>query len=183
MAFLTCHMLIGPPGCGKSTLARCWIEQSPNTVWVSTDAIRQTLYGDARIQGDWSQIEGEVIRQIEGAIALHRPVIYDATNAHPDWRIDLLQKLENESVQWIAWVFQTSLEICKKRNQMRVGRASPCENRQVDEAIIEQFHHWLEDYPPSTSEGFAAIYPVPMNGDEIDFGAIALAERIGDMGR
>jgi predicted kinase len=162
-------MLIGPPGCGKSTLARRWVEQLPPTVWVSTDAIRQTLYGDARIQGDWPKIEAEVIRQIKGAIALHRPVIYDATNAHRDWRIDLLQKLSPESARWMGWVFHTPLAVCQRRNQQRVGRASPCENRHVDAAVIEQFHHWLEDSPPSRSEGFTAIHPVPMKGNEFDF--------------
>ncbi|MEB3213073.1 MAG: ATP-binding protein [Leptolyngbyaceae bacterium] len=160
MASPTCHMLIGPPGCGKSTLARRWVEQFPPTVWVSTDAIRQTLYGDARIQGDWSKIEAEVIRQIKGAIALHRPVIYDATNAHRDWRIDLLQKLSDEPVRWIGWVFHTPLAVCQQRNQQR--------ERHVDAAVIEQFHHWLEDSPPSPSEGFAAIHPVPMKGNDFN---------------
>lgn len=166
MTFPICHMLIGPPGCGKSTLARRWIQQFPDTVWVSTDAIRQKLYGDARTQGDWSTIETQLLQQIQNALDHQHSVLYDATNVHPDWRIDFLQNVHrcqapDAQAQWMGWVFQTPLAVCHMQNQMR--------NRQVDQAVIEQFHHWLAAYPPSTSEGFAAIHPVPITDDRFDF--------------
>ena len=164
-----CHMLIGPPGCGKSTLACCWLKQFPETSWVSTDAIRQKLYGDARIQGYWSAIEAEFLQQIQNALDHQRSVLYDATNARSDWRIDVLQKVQRRQPQyvqsrWMGWVFQTPLAVCKMRNQMR--------DRNVNEAVVEQFHHWLTEYPPSTSEGFVAVNPVPMKGCAFDFEAI-----------
>nr|WP_275072621.1 AAA family ATPase [Petrachloros mirabilis] len=57
------------PGSGKSTLAQQWVAHDPNLCWVSTDAIRQNLFGDAAIQGAWPPIEAEALRQIKGAIA------------------------------------------------------------------------------------------------------------------
>ncbi len=158
---LICHILIGPPGCGKSTLACQWVKHMPNHAWIATDHIRKQLYGDAQIQGNWPTIEAEVLRQIKGAIAHQHPVIYDATNVRSDWRIDLLKKLDKEKAVWMGWVFHTPLAICKMRNQSR--------KHPVDDAVIEQFHQWLTECPPSTSEGFAAIHPVPITGSEFDF--------------
>ncbi|MEL6322521.1 MAG: ATP-binding protein [Cyanobacteria bacterium J06626_14] len=171
MSFPLCYMLIGPPGCGKSTLARHWIEYFPDTVWISTDAIREKLYGDVRIQGDWSTIEAEFLQQTQAALSHQRSILYDATNARPDWRIDILQNVQRHQpqdiqVQWMGWVFQMPLAVCKLRNQMR--------DRQVDEAVIEQLHHGLEEHPPSIAEGFAAIHSVPMTGNAFDFETINL---------
>ncbi len=60
---LICHFLIGIPGSGKSTFA-AQLAKLGNYRIVSTDAIRQQLYGDAIIQGEWSEVEELVISQI-----------------------------------------------------------------------------------------------------------------------
>jgi predicted kinase len=49
---LRCHLLIGPPASGKTTLAAVLAELVGGQV-LSTDAIRTELYGDAAIQGAW----------------------------------------------------------------------------------------------------------------------------------
>ncbi len=54
---LRCHLLIGPPDSGKTTLAAVLAHRltqlgQPNEV-LSTDGIREELYGDATIQGFW----------------------------------------------------------------------------------------------------------------------------------
>jgi len=60
-----CHILIGCPSSGKSTLARAIRDADPNYQIVSTDAIRGDLFGDSTIQGNWSRIEAEVFSQIK----------------------------------------------------------------------------------------------------------------------
>jgi predicted kinase len=57
-------------------------------------------------------------------------IIYDATNAKHEWRIDFLQKLQQDNnVQWIGWYLTTSLEICQQWNKNR--------KRQVPDTVIE----------------------------------------------
>ena len=151
---LVCHCLIGTPGSGKSTLAQAWVARSPECQWVSTDAIRETLYGDASIQGSWPEIEAVVLETIRAAIAQHKPVIYDATNAKRAWRIDLMQKLADGSTRWMAWWLKTSVAQCKRYNKAR--------SRQVDPAIITHMRQALKAMPPIPAEGFAAVNSVPL---------------------
>ena len=158
------HVLIGPPGCGKSTLAQEWITRSPNHVLVSTDQIRKSLYGDSTVQGNWEQIEAEALQQIRSAIAAGRSVIYDATNAKRAWRLQLMQKLNGGKTYWIAWQFKTSLATCKARNQSR--------DRQVEEWVIDRTYQWLEEFQPIPAEGFAAVHPVPILDGRVDFAQI-----------
>ncbi|MEM8642444.1 MAG: AAA family ATPase [Cyanobacteria bacterium P01_G01_bin.54] len=160
-----CHCLIGPPGSGKSTLAQQWVARCPEYRWVSTDQIRQALFGDASVQGHWPAVETEVLRQIRGAIANHQPVIYDATNARRAWRLDLMQKLADGHTQWMAWWLKIPLSVCKKRDQGR--------ERQVGTAVIEHFHQALRDMPPLPAEGFAVVNAVPLGDHQVDWDAIA----------
>lgn len=162
---LICHFLIGLPGSGKSTFARKLKEIIIDAVIVSTDTIRQQLYGDESIQGDWAEIEQEVLQQIVKAIAARKSVIYDATNVHRDWRTNILAKTQAKlttdapSIYWIAWHLQTPLDLCKQWNQTRAREAYP-KNRQVPEQIIEQYAQILQHFPPVQQEGFMQIYQV-----------------------
>ena len=161
---LICHCLIGPPGSGKSTLAQAWIARSPEYQWISTDRIRQQLWGDAGIQGNWPEIEAEVIRQIKAVIAAKRPVIYDATNAKRSWRLDLMNKLADGQTKWMAWWLKTSLSQCKAQNRTRA--------RQVAAPVIQQMYQALKAMPPLPAEGFAAVNALPMQAGQFDWVAI-----------
>jgi predicted kinase len=146
-----CHFLIGPPGSGKSTLAAQMCQIIPNSRVVSTDHIRETLYGDESIQGNWPEIEEIILAEIKEAIANHRVVIYDATNARRAWRMGLLIKLADvEGFQWVAWHLKTPLQQCQEWNQKR--------ERQVPSEIIEETFQNLKNFPPLTAEGFIAVY-------------------------
>ncbi len=150
---MICHFMIGVPGSGKSTVANYLAEQTKGLI-ISTDQIREQLYGDAIIQGNWLEIEAEVLRQMAIAIAISQPIIYDATNAYKQWRLELLEKIaliEPEIPRfWVALLLETPLEICKQRNQNR--------QRQVPESVIEQMAKAIANYPPTLSEGFIKIY-------------------------
>jgi predicted kinase len=146
------HMLIGPPGSGKSTLAQHMQVWLPHSCLVSTDQIRQDLYGDAAEQGAWPAIEAEVVRQMAQAIEKGQTVIYDATNTQRLWRIAFLQRLQPLGMAWIGWHLTTPLAICQQRNRQR--------SRQVPAPVITTCYEALQRCPPLVSDGFWAIYAV-----------------------
>ncbi|MBC1278408.1 WYL domain-containing protein [Nostoc sp. UCD121] len=165
---MICHFLIGIPGSGKTTFA-VELAKLGNYRIVSTDAIRQQLYGDASIQGEWSQIEEKVISETVDAIAEGNSVIYDATNAKRAWRIDLLLKLKlslTSPVLWMAWYLQTPLATCKVWNQQRT--------RQVPEVIIENMHQSLQQFGPVAAEGFAAVKEIDVTSTNFDIQQISI---------
>ncbi len=162
-----CHILIGVPGSGKSTFAT-ELAKLGNYRIVSADAIRQELYGDATIQGDWIDIEAAVISQITAALIQDHAVIYDATNAKRAWRLDLLEKLNvavTSPVLWMGWYLKTPVAICKAWNQQRT--------RQVPEIVIEKMYQSLQDFPPMAAEGFAAVKEVDVTSPKFNFQQIS----------
>ncbi|MBL1198835.1 MAG: WYL domain-containing protein [Nostoc sp. GBBB01] len=149
------HFLIGTPGSGKSTFAEL-ISRLGNYEIISTDEIRQQLYGDATIQGEWHKIESTAINAICTALKLGKSVIYDATNCKRCFRMDFLLKVNTKlrqcnlpQLNWIGWYLETSLQTCIQWNQQR--------QRQVPPNVIESMYQQLQDFPPITGEGFAAI--------------------------
>ncbi|RUT08844.1 hypothetical protein DSM106972_008970 [Dulcicalothrix desertica PCC 7102] len=144
------HFLIGVPGSGKSTLSQL-ISQTGSYDIVSTDAIREELYGGADIQGDWQTVETTALNRICTAFAAGKSVIYDATNFKRAFRIDFLQKVKKSSANltWIAWHLNTPLHTCLTWNKQRT--------RHVPEAIIDSMYKVLQAFPPVTAEGFAMV--------------------------
>jgi predicted kinase len=69
---LRCHLLIGPPASGKSTLAAVLAERT-GAIVLSTDAIRAELYGDASVQGPWSEIEPLLHQRLRDSVAAGQP--------------------------------------------------------------------------------------------------------------
>ena len=105
---LRCHLLIGPPASGKSTLARTLAPlltaagESPALV-LSTDAIRAEVFDDAAVQGPWIDIQQRLQQRLIEAVAAGIPVIIDATHARRPWRLALTQGLLLPApVEWIG---------------------------------------------------------------------------------
>ncbi len=148
------HFLIGPPGSGKSTLAALLAQICDDCQIVSTDTIRQELYGDPCIQGHWPEIEARVFDQIDKACRQGQVLIYDATNAYRCWRHDLLQKLPDTN--WIGWHLTTPPDVCKERNQLRP--------RQVPDPVIDRMAQALKTFPPVPAEGFLDVLTLDLAG-------------------
>jgi predicted kinase len=146
---LFCHLLVGPPSSGKTTLAHQLQSHLPNAIVISTDALRAELFGDAAIQGPWVEIETLLLSRIRTAVAEHRSVIYDATNVNRSWRSSLIQKLQLPQVDWVAWRLLTPLPTCLVWNQQR--------DRQVPPQAITDYYHELNRCKVMTAEGFLAV--------------------------
>lgn len=149
-------VLIGLPGSGKSTWARQFVGQHPTYRIVSTDAIRQQLFGDEAVQGPWPQIWQQLQAQLQqGVWAIERGhcqgVIYDATNGRRRHRRDAIALARHLGFDFIIGLwFDIPLAVCLQRNQMR--------SRHVPPAVIERMHRQLQGAPPARQEGFDRLY-------------------------
>ena len=148
---LCCHLMIGPPASGKSTVAAL-LAPMLGAELIATDDIRAQLYGDPAVQGCWPEVEQELHRRIRAAVAAGRPVLEDATHARRPWRLALTQGLALPlPVRWVGWWLRTPREVCLAWNQQR--------SRAVPAAVIAAFADALDDPTeyPDPSEGFAAL--------------------------
>ncbi len=152
------HCLVGIPGSGKSTLAQYLLDVSPESLYICPDLIRQEIWGDAAVQGDWQEIQAAIAKMFEIATLANRSVVYDATNIKSQWRRDLLERYQPSSGQWIAWHVETPLSLCLQWNQER--------DRQVPDDIVYNYHDSLESAPPDVKEGFYAVFKVLGGGDK-----------------
>jgi len=151
---LRCHLLIGPPASGKTTLAGVLAELT-GAVVLSTDVVRGEIFGDAAVQGPWRDIEALLHQRIRETVAAGIPVIVDATHARRPWRLAITQALALPGpVEWIGWWLYTPLATCLQWNQTRA--------RLVPEPVIREMAAILADpvFGPSRAEGFAAVVAV-----------------------
>ncbi|MFM2079758.1 MAG: hypothetical protein RLZZ124_44 [Cyanobacteriota bacterium] len=151
---LRCHLLIGPPASGKTTLAGVLAELT-GAVVLSTDRLRGELFGDAAVQGPWRDIEALLHQRIRESVAAGIPVIVDATHARRPWRLVITQALDLPvPVEWIGWWLYTPLSTCLQWNHNRT--------RLVPEPVIREMAAALADpiFGPSRSEGMAAVVAV-----------------------
>jgi predicted kinase len=122
---LRCHLLIGQPASGKTTLGRALAtllasDGQPPPLLLSTDAIRAELFGDAAVQGPWSDIEQRLHGRLGSAVAAGQPVIVDATHARRPWRLAITQALAlPRPVEWIGWWLYTPLPVSLEWNARR----------------------------------------------------------------
>jgi predicted kinase len=160
---LRCHLLIGPPASGKSTLAAVLARLVGGRV-LATDALRAELFGDAATQGPWAAVEALLHQRIEQAVAAGVPVILDATHCQRPWRLAITQALPLPApVQWIGWWLTTPLEQCLAWNQQRAQPVPP-------EVITRMVGHLSNrQRPPHRQEGFAQLItldPLQLNNLE-----------------
>jgi predicted kinase len=144
-------MLIGPPGSGKSTLAQQMQQILEPSCIVSTDRIRQDLYGDEATQGPWPEIEAVVLHQMHEALVQGKCIIYDATNAKRVWRMGLFQALNRPEIAWVGWQLTTSVATCVQWNRLR--------DRTVPETVIADMGKPSSNFPPSLPKALSPFIP------------------------
>lgn len=141
-------MLVGLPGSGKSTYARKLCASERVTLYLSSDKIREELYGDESIQGDPSKVFRIMHARLKNYLKEGHVVVYDATNVTRKNRKSVLDEVKHlcgEGVEaHIVWApyFQ-----CVERDKQR--------NRTVGEDVIRKFvYRWQSPY---YDEGFSKI--------------------------
>jgi len=119
MSKLRCHLLIGPPASGKTSISKILAPILKAEI-ISTDAIREGLWGDELYQGPWHEIEEVLHARLKKFIEEDKPVLIDATHAYRAWRLAITQSIEfDKPVEWIGWWINTPKEVCLKWNQKR----------------------------------------------------------------
>lgn len=143
-------MLVGIPGSGKSTLAKqvkdTW-EFASSIEILSSDALRQELYGDVNHQADNTELFLKLHRRIKDLLRNGISVVYDATNINKKRRIAFLKELKSINCKAICCAVMTPYETCVRFNKER--------NRSVPTEVVRKM--WLNWQPPHISEGFDEV--------------------------
>jgi predicted kinase len=143
-------MLIGLPGSGKSTYAKEYIKTHSGTIVISSDDIRQELWGDANDQQNPSQVFDEMFIRTVAAMKKGMNVIYDATNLVAKIRKATLTRLRqaiNQDFIAVADVIVCSLSECKRRQDGR--------DRKVPDEVIDRMVRQFQT--PWYNEGWDTI--------------------------
>lgn len=145
--------LIGLPGSGKSYYANEYCKDHSGAVIVSSDAIRQELWGDANDQQNPAAVFDEMYARTVAALKADKTVIYDATNLVAKTRKNTLTKLRRE-LRTEAGEFEAhlvfvscSISECKRRQQER--------DRKVPDEVIDRMARQFQ--APWYNEGWDVI--------------------------
>lgn len=111
-------MLVGLPASGKSTFTQEVVEGRDDIIVVSSDAIREELYGDESIQQDHAKVFEIMAQRTKEALKNGVHVIYDATNISRKKRKGLLQQLPKFSHKTVVY-FATDFQTVKHQNNNR----------------------------------------------------------------
>lgn len=139
-------MLIGIPGSGKTTYAKKYIENTPNTIHLSSDKIREELWGDESIQGDNNKVFNLMQRRATDALKQGMDVVYDATNITRRDRQQMI-RLCPSFAKIEARVVWAPINMCIKRDSER--------KRTVGKDVIDKMLKRFQ--PPYFDEGFNEI--------------------------
>lgn len=139
-------LMIGLPGSGKSSyLAHYGLSA------VSTDALRELLFGDAADQRAAAQVFGLLYKilatRLEAGVAR---TFIDATNLDAAARKPLVRIAKENGIPVLAIWMDAAAEECQARNQLR--------GRVVDIAVIQRFARKLR--LPTATEGIDHLYRV-----------------------
>ena len=138
-------LLIGLPGCGKSTFAKNCIKEHPEWIYTSSDEIRfnENINENA-------EVFALMLQRTKDALNKHKTVIYDATNLNRKKRRNLISDIKKLTDKITYYVFIEPYETCLKRNSQRTGRAL------VPDEIMKRM---LSNFQmPMTYEGYDEIH-------------------------
>lgn len=133
------YVMRGIPGSGKSTFARKFVADNPNTVIVSRDAIRQNMFGaNVTITSPESEDMVTVVADasIKGAIMNGNDVIVDETQTINRFTSAMIEKMYTMQADVTVVSFVVDVDTAKKRIAQRVARGG---HNVPDEAIERMY--------------------------------------------
>ena len=125
--------LCGLPGSGKSHYANSYKERYPNTVIVSSDSIREELWGDANDQQNPKLVFDTMLERAVAALNEGYDVVYDATNLVAKTRkstLEAMRKATNAQFHANLVFISCSISECKRRQADR--------ERKVPDEVIDR---------------------------------------------
>lgn len=147
-------LLIGLPGSGKSTLAERHAKNRKHAVIISSDKIREELYGDEATQGDNNKIFSLVRERAKEALRNCKDVIIDATNLTVKDRSVYFDIAKTYDATVTGILFDIPVEECKRRNLKR--------DRVVPDFVYDKMMKRYEQ--PQLSEGFVMLIRYGLEG-------------------
>lgn len=152
----TVHMLIGIPGCGKTTFANKLIKEHQMMV-LSTDVVRKNnpSFTEEMIWPEVYRLAGTILNRGED-------FIYDATNITPKVRARFVEKVTPYCCDFkmIAYFFKVDWHVCYERAEIR--NLDPNEHH-IPLDIIEGYNEKI--IAPTSEEGFIKIIIVNEFGE------------------
>ena len=144
------YIMVGIPGSGKSTVAKRYAaDPDTKSIIISSDKIRQELYGDKNCQSHNGKVFELAYKRIKENLKNGLDVIFDATNVTIKERKQAIRAGKEAGVHYtIAIVVTPPREICISRDKER--------NRTVGAEVIDKFIHRFEI--PIKQEGFNIIH-------------------------
>lgn len=144
------YVLVGAPGSGKST----WAEKnfSKHSI-ISSDAVREYMYGDAQIQGNpWPVIYAILESKLDSDL---NQIVFDATNVKRKDRRRLINFIRTHATGEFALygvLFNVDKKELMRRNEIR--------DKPVPKGVIDKMLSALNGAPITEDEGFTQILEV-----------------------
>lgn len=146
-------MVIGLPASGKDTYIKNFLRNTDEDfIHLSSDNIREELYGDAAIQGPPAEVFNLMNKRLKNSLILNKNIIYNATNIKVKDRQTALKEVKKyKDYMCYAIIIGTIYNQCLINNRKRRNEGG----RFVPEEVIKRMYYSFE--PPHTFEGFNKI--------------------------